>query len=136
MEKLALMIGVSIFGVLGTVHLLYTFFSQKFAPYDASVKEAMLSTSPRLTKETTMWDAWVGFNASHSLGAILLPAIYIPLVIQHFSVIKDSIWLSVLPVFIGLAYLLLAKRYWFKVPFIGILISQLCFVVAAYLLIS
>jgi dienelactone hydrolase len=39
----------------------------------------MNSTSPVLRKETTIWRAWVGFNASHSLGTIILSAIYIPL---------------------------------------------------------
>ena len=41
----------------------------------------MKQTSPVLTKDTTVWDAWVGFNASHSIGAMLVAAFYIPLAV-------------------------------------------------------
>jgi len=134
MEQILLIVGASIFGVLGAVHLLYTFFTNKFDAHDASVTEAMKGTSPTLTKETSMWRAWIGFNASHSLGAMLVAAIYIPLTVSYFPVIQASIWFSVLPVFIGLSYLTLAKKYWFKIPFTGVLIATLCFSGAAVLI--
>jgi hypothetical protein len=133
MDQILLIIGVSIFGVLGTIHLVYTFFTIKFSPYDQSVAEAMKATSPRLTKETTMWRAWIGFNASHSLGAMLLAAVYIPLSTNHFTIIQNSLWFSLLPVMVGIAYLILAKKYWFKIPFLGILISLICFIGSAWL---
>jgi hypothetical protein len=131
MEQILIIIGASIFGVLGTAHLFYTFFTNKFEAYDSSVTEAMKETSPILTKETTVWSAWIGFNASHSLGAMLVAGFYIPLTMFYFSVIQQSLWFSVLPVMIGLSYLILAKQYWFKIPFIGILISTICFTGAA-----
>ena len=134
MEQTLLIIGASIFGMLGSMHLIYTFFSDKFNAYDPSVTAAMKETSLILTKETTIWNAWVGFNASHSLGAILVSAIYIPLTVSHFYVIQQSIWFSTLPVFIGLSYLILAKKYWFKIPFIGVLTSTFCFIGAAILI--
>jgi len=134
MEKALFIIGASIFGLLGLVHLVYTFFSQKFYPFNADVKAAMLNTSPKITKETSMWQAWVGFNASHSLGALLFAAIYIPLCIDHFDIVSGTIWFSVLPLVVGVSYLLLAKRYWFKVPLAGILISSVCFGLAALLI--
>ena len=65
-EQVLLIAGASIFGVLGTLHLIFTFFTNKFDAYDSSVTEAMKNTSPVLTKDTTVWDAWIGFNASHS----------------------------------------------------------------------
>jgi len=134
MEQVLIVIGASIFGILGIVHLYYTFFTNKFAAYDPDVTKAMMSASPILTKETTVWDAWVGFNASHSLGAISLAAVYIPLVTNHLNVIKESIWFTFLPVVVGLSYMALAKRYWFKIPFVGISISTVCFLIAAILI--
>ena len=127
MAKGFFIFGSSIFGILGTLHLLYTFFTNKFDAIDQSVKDAMKSTSPVLTRETTMWNAWVGFNASHSLGAMLIAGVYIPLALFHFEVIQSSIWFSYLPVVVGLSYLVLAKKYWFRIPFTGILIATLCF---------
>jgi hypothetical protein len=133
MAQILLIIGASVFGILGAAHLSYTFFTNKFEAYDSSVTEAMKGTSPILTKETSVWNAWVGFNASHSLGAMLVAAVYIPLTICYFHVIQQSIWFSWLPVIIGLSYLTLAKKYWFKIPFFGVLVSTICFVGAAVL---
>jgi hypothetical protein len=133
MEQVLMIIGASIIGVLGAIHLVYTFFTDKFNPYDTSVISAMDSTSPKLTKETTMWRAWVGFNASHSLGAMLLAATYIPLAGNHFERIENSIWFSVLPVAVGISYLTLAKKYWFKIPCVGVLVSLICFLISAWL---
>ena len=133
-EQILLIIGAAIFGILGTAHLLFTFFTNKFNAFDKSVTEAMKSTSPVLTKETTMWHAWIGFNASHSLGAMLVAAFYIPLVVTNMAFIRESMWFSILPVFIGVTYLVLAKKYWFKIPFIGIFISTICFTGAAILI--
>jgi hypothetical protein len=134
MAQVLLIIGASIFGTLGIIHLLYTFFTNKFEAYDAAVTEAMKGTSPILTKETTVWDAWVGFNASHSLGAILVAAVYIPLATSYIEIIEQSAWFSILPVITALSYLALAKKYWFKIPFIGVLISTVCFTGAAVLI--
>lgn len=134
MSQALLIIGASIFGVLGTVHLIYTFFTHKFDAHDSSVTTAMKNTSPRLTKETSMWNAWVGFNASHSLGAMLVAGFYLPLTLFHFDVIQQSSWFTYLPVLIGLSYLILAKTYWFKIPFIGVSLSTVCFIAAALLI--
>jgi len=134
MEQILIVIGAAIFGLLGTIHLIYTFFTNKFDAFDPSVTKAMKSTSPILTKDTTVWNAWVGFNASHSLGAMLFAGIYIPLALSYFSVIQQSTWFSTLPVIVGLSYLALAKKYWFKIPFTGILISTICFIIAAILI--
>jgi len=134
MEQVLIVVGASIFGLLGTLHLVFTFFSNKFEAFDQSVSQAMRNTSPVLTKETTIWKAWIGFNASHSLGAILFAAIYIPLAVWHSDLLQQSLWFSVLPVAVGIAYLILAGKYWFKVPFTGILVSTICFTAAAILI--
>lgn len=133
-EQVLLVVGASIFGLLGAVHLLFTLFTDKFEAFDPSVTEAMKGTSPNLTKDTSVWDAWVGFNASHSLGAMLIAAFYVPLAIWHMEAIAGSLWFSLLPVVAGLSYLALAWRYWFRIPFVGILLSTLCFAGAAILI--
>ena len=134
MAQTLIILGAAIFGILGTLHLLYTFFTPKFDASDPAVKEAMKATSLILTKDTTMWKAWIGFNASHSLGAMLIAAFYIPLAARHFDLIQEDHWFSLLPVVLGLSYLLLARKYWFKIPFTGILISTVCFIGAAVMI--
>ncbi len=62
--------------MLGSAHLLYTFVGPKLLPRNSDLQSAMKSSSLVITKETTMWRAWIGFNASHSMGAILFGLIY------------------------------------------------------------
>ncbi|MFT5592780.1 MAG: hypothetical protein ACI8SR_001142 [Oceanicoccus sp.] len=134
MGQILIIAGASILGILGAIHLFLTFFTSKFDAYDASVTSAMKGTSLVLTKDTSIWKAWVGFNASHSLGCMMLAGLYIPLSWSHYEIIQQSIWFSILPALIAMFYLILAKAYWFKVPLIGIFISTICFVSAAVII--
>jgi hypothetical protein len=129
--KLLWMAGAAIFLILGTIHLLYTFFTGKFDARNKEVMTGMKNSSPVLTKETTMWKAWVGFNASHSAGAIFFGLINILLAFQYFPLIHDSVSLHLLNIITSVFYLWLGKKYWFKIPFTGILISTGCFIAAA-----
>jgi hypothetical protein len=128
--KLLWLTGAAIFLALGTLHLLYTFFTNKFNARNKDVTDVMKNTSPVLTRDTTMWKAWIGFNASHSAGAIFFGLINIVLAFQYFAIIQDSPALHFLNIITALFYLWLGKKYWFKVPFTGILISSLCFITA------
>jgi len=133
MAQILLIVGSLIFGLLGLIHLIYTFLSNKFDPYNIDVKLAMEGTSPVLSKETSIWRAWVGFNASHSYGAILIALFFVPLSVFHNEMIQNSLWFSILPAAIGICYLVLATKYWFKIPVIGISLATLCFFGAAVL---
>jgi hypothetical protein len=66
--------------------------------------------------------------------ALGVAAVYIPLATSYFEIIEQSAWFSILPVITALSYLALAKKYWFKIPFIGVLISTVCFTGAAVLI--
>jgi hypothetical protein len=123
--------GALIIGLLGGVHLAYTFFTGKFLPRDSALVDAMKATSPVLTRQTTMWKAWIGFNASHSLGAILFAAVYVLLAARHMEILAQSKALVLVGVATCLGYLWLAQAYWFRVPFTGIAISTACFIAAA-----
>jgi hypothetical protein len=131
LEQILLIVGAAIFGLLGTAHLGYTFFTDKFHTRDSAVGEAMKNTSPVLTGRTTVWRAWIGFNASHSLGAMTFAVFYLMLATQHMAVIRSAPGFAWLATINGLAYLALAKAYWFRTPFIGILIATICFLAAA-----
>ena len=65
-----------VIAALGIAHLVYTFRGPKLAPRDPALTEAMKADSPGISDETTMWKAWVGFNASHSMGAILFGLVF------------------------------------------------------------
>ncbi|MDB5935912.1 MAG: hypothetical protein JWQ01_3256 [Massilia sp.] len=90
----------------------------------------MRDVSPVISRKTTMWKAWVGFNASHSFGAILYGAIYGYLSLLHSAFLFGSIFLLGLGLLLLCGYVVLAKRYWFSTPFRGILLAVTLYVLA------
>jgi hypothetical protein len=133
-EKILIAIGSLILLVLGSLHLRMTFFSNRFQPRNSQVEDDMKKTSPRLTSMTTMWNAWIGFNASHSLGAIYFAVVNLILTISFFNIYRESLVLNVFNTAVLLFYLFLARRYWFKIPLLGIFISSICFILAEILM--
>jgi hypothetical protein len=90
----------------------------------------MEEVSPVITRETTMWKAWVGFNASHSYGAILFGSVYGYLSLVHGAFLFQSTFLLSLGLLLLGGYAFLGKRYWFSVPFRGILLATVLYVIA------
>jgi hypothetical protein len=133
LPKIFWLLGSCIYLVLGALHLFYTFFTTKFDPRNKDVIEEMKNTSPRLTNETTLWKTWIGFNASHSTGAIFFGSINAILAIEYFPVIENSFLISLLTICTSGFYLWLGKKYWFSIPFTGILIATCCFIAAPVL---
>lgn len=120
-------LGSVIIFILGTIHLLYTFFTNKFSSKNENLISEMKTSYPILTKETTIWKAWIGFNASHSSGAIFIGIINFYLSVSYFTWLQtDHFYLIFNILTIGF-YLWLAKKYWFKIPFIGVSITFICF---------
>ncbi|HEY4367554.1 MAG TPA: hypothetical protein VGN07_10025 [Steroidobacteraceae bacterium] len=129
-----LILGGSIFAVLGLLHALYTFTDigkpRRIVPDDPAVIAAMAASKVRLARGgTTMWKAWVGFNFSHSLGALIFAfaCIMLGLLLQTHALPKSAL---LLPVAIGIIYFVLAVNYWFSIPTIGIAAATLCFIVS------
>jgi hypothetical protein len=106
--------------------------SNFYLVYTGVVKNKSLSKpEPRWILSEKRRAAWKGLNASHSLCVMLLPAVHIPITINHMNIIQQSLWLTLLSILVGATYMFLAKRYWFKIPLTGIMISTLCFISAA-----
>lgn len=114
--------------MLGLVHLVYTFWGSRLRPRDPALQTAMTQVHLGITRETTMWRAWVGFNASHSMGAILFGLIYAFLALCHTELLFGSAYLLVVGFVMLAGFLVLARVYWFSVPFTGISISMICYV--------
>ena len=126
--RLLLSAGSVIIGTLGLIHLVYTLRTNKFEPRDEQLGEQLRQVAPVLTSETTMWKAWVGFNASHSLGALLFAAFYGYLALFELEFLLSSVFLVAVSLAALGSYLVLARAYWFRVPFFGIALSTALFV--------
>jgi hypothetical protein len=101
----------------GSVHLVYTFFTDQLTPVEGQMETAMKRVVPRISSGTTMWKAWVGFNVSHSMGLMLFGLIYGYLTVYQWEVLRRSYFLSGLGLLVLVGYVVLARAFWFKDPF-------------------
>lgn len=120
----------AIYGLLGALHALYTFLDmrdpRRIVPDDPAVITSMQASKIRLTRgESTMWQGWVGFNLSHSLGALLFAAacFIVAACLRRFAF---SPWVLLALACVSALYLLLAAQYWFRIPIVGTAIATAC----------
>lgn len=131
------LLGALPFLVLGLAHARYTPVrieeENGLSPRDPAVARAMAGTTPRLTARTDLWRAWVGFNYSHSLGAVLFGLFVVLIGRSESSFHAEAALALPLALVVSVAYLVLGIKYWFRTPIIGIAFSTTCFALA-YLL--
>ncbi len=126
--------GSTIYILLAGMHLLYTFFTNKFSVRDADTEEKMKRAYPVLTNKTTMWKAWIGFNGSHSVGGIFFGTINLIFATSYFQLLENSIGLLLLTCATSFFYLFLGFKYWFVIPRTGILVASVCFGITTFLI--
>ncbi|MFM0164943.1 LIC_13387 family protein [Paraburkholderia sediminicola] len=126
--RILMVLSASMMFALGVAHLVYTFWGPKLTPRDPALQISMSQISPVITKQTTMWRAWVGFNVSHSMGAILFGLVFGFLALAHDQLLFRSPFLLVVGLAMLGGYAVLGKVYWFSAPFTGICISLACYV--------
>lgn len=122
--------GSIIIAMLGGLHLYYTFFTNKFSSRNEKVVEEMRTSFPNLTKKTTMWKSWIGFNGSHSSGAIFIGIINFYLASQYFTVLQSDHFFFLFNILTIAFYVFLAKKYWFNIPLTGIVMVLVCFTIS------
>ena len=88
--------------------MLFTHSRPKIHARDDGLNEAM--------KRKSLECAGSGFNASHSLGAILFGLVFIILALENYVYLKSSVALNTLLVAGPLIFAALAFKYWFSVP--------------------
>jgi hypothetical protein len=113
--------------LLGVIHLVYTFSGPKLQPRDPELTARMQSVPPVISRETTMWRAWVGFNASHSFCLIFFGALYGYLSLRHSDFLFGSSYILVLGFLLLIGYVVLAVLYWFRAPVIGVSLATVLY---------
>jgi hypothetical protein len=127
-----LILGGGVFGVLGALHVIYTLLDlrnpRRLVPADPSVAQAMANSAVRLSGGSMdMWRAWIGFNFTHSIGVLLFAALAI-----WAGARINRLPAGIMPALtlIGCVYLVVAVRYFYRSPAIGIAIGTGCFAAA------
>jgi hypothetical protein len=120
------------FVVLGLIHVFVTPRSpgekKPLSPSDASLRDAMTRDTLMISRRMSFWSAWVGFNLSHSLGAVLFGSAVLLIGRSAASFAQQAPLFIPFAVVVSAIYLVLAVRYWFRSPLIGIMLSCACFV--------
>jgi len=137
MAQILLAIGGTIILVLGTLHGVLTLRDvakpRAFTPTDDAVRIAMQGTRLAFNPRANFWQAWLGFNLSHSLGIVLFGGGLLLLAWHHFPVFSASPLLQGVSVAVAAAYLAIALRFWFWGPALGAGLSLLCILAAVVL---
>ena len=133
--RLLFQLGTLLFMALGVAHV--TLMARDRArprhlvPVDDHVQEVMNRTALRLSHQTTMWKAWLGFNLSHGLGLMFFGLASFLIAAHDFELILKLRPLLLVVIITAVIYLLLAIRFWFRGPVVGSAIGLVFFVASA-----
>jgi hypothetical protein len=132
LSRYLFLLGALPFVLLGIAHALATPLTpdetKGLSPRDPAYRQGMSEQTLLLTRRTNLWLTWVGFNLSHSLGAVLFGVVVL-LIGRSAEAFRAGA-----PAFVPLAvvvsgiYLAIGLRYWFRTPIAGIVVSNVCFV--------
>ena len=128
LPSLLVVTSAALVAVFGSLHLFYTFRGRLLLPRDDALLESMKRVSPVITRETTMWRAWIGFNATHSMSLILFGLIYSYLALAAPALLFGSVFLRILGLATLVAFVVLARRYFFSVPFKGVVVATALYI--------
>jgi hypothetical protein len=119
--------------MLGIIHLVYTFSGTQLTPRDPALQVSMSVTTPVITKDTTMWRCWVGFNATHSMALILFGLVFGYLALAQARLLFESWFLLATGMATLVALVVLCRMYFFTVPLLGVGIASICYVIGVAL---
>lgn len=120
---------------LGGMHLYFTVKDNRhptfIVPRSIKLIRDMQAEPLRVTSETDMWRAWIGFNISHSIAVLLvgIGTLYLVWVYPQW-VVSDILMLWASPV-LAWVFVILSRCFWFSKPFQGTLVSAVLLTAAA-----
>ena len=125
------LVGALPFLSLGAAHALATPLAPNdrkgLTPRDPALAGAMATSTVLLTRRTDMWLAWVGFNFSHSLGAITFGLFVLVIGRSPASFTGQAALCVPLATAVAAIYVVIGMRYWFRTPIAGCMLSLVCF---------
>ncbi len=128
--KLLMLVSAGIIFLLGAMHLLYTFTGNLLTPRDPALQISMAQISPVITRQTTMWRAWIGFNATHSMALLLFGVIFGYLAMARADILFNSPFLLAVGLLTLAAFALLSKLNFFRAPLAGVSVALICYLAA------
>jgi hypothetical protein len=134
--RVCMLLSAGVVLMLGIIHLAHTFSGTKLTPRDPALQVSMSLTSPVITKETTMWRCWVGFNATHSMALILFGLVFGYLALAQARLLFASWFLLATGMATLIALVVLCRMYFFTAPLLGVGIAWIFYVISVALAIG
>ena len=119
--------GSIILAGMGLLHLRGTFFTKSLYPENEKLVGDMKASTLRLTKKQTMWNAWLGFNATHGLGAIFTGVANFYFALNYFELLQADHFFFVFTLLTSGFYVWVAKTYWFNRVLVLLVVAFICF---------
>ena len=119
--------------VAGTLHLHGTYFGPDLRPRDPELEESMRRVALNVSSRTTMWNAWIAFNAILSFGLMLFGLLYGYLAMFRFAVLQTSPFLLSLGLVFLAGLVVIWKRYTYHLPVVVFTVALLLYGVGAAL---
>jgi hypothetical protein len=120
----------------GTLHLYGTFFGPDLRPRDPTLVARMKEVSLNVSSHTTMWKAWIGFNAIMSLGLMLFGLVYGYLAVFRLTLLEQSPFLLLLGLIFVAALVVVWKHYTYYLPVLIFAVALVLFGVGAALAVT
>jgi hypothetical protein len=120
----------------GTLHLHGTFFGPDLRPRDPELEARMKDVPLNVSSQTTMWKAWIGFNAILSLGLMLFGLLYGYLAAFRFAVLQQSPFLLLVGLVFLASLVVIWKRYTYYLPAVVFAVSLVLYGVGAAIAVS
>ena len=137
LSRYLFLLGALPFVLLGIAHALATPLtpdeSKGLSPRDPEYRRSMAEQTVLLTRRTNLWLAWVGFNLSHSLGAVALGLAVVLVGRTPETFAANGPAFLPFAIVVSGAYLAIGLRCWFRTPIAGIVVSSACFVLSGAL---
>jgi fatty acid desaturase len=129
MAQILLTLAGAIILLMGTAHLVLTLRDvwkpTSFTPTEDAVRLAMQGARLRFNRRINLWESWLGFHISHSIGVMMFGAALLFVAQAHFDAFLQSLAGQAAAVLIAVAYLVVAIRFWFWGPVLGISVALL-----------
>lgn len=109
-----------VIGVLGLAHVWVTLRGNALQPRDPALAALWAQSYLHITRANPIDRVWLGFNHSHSLGALLFCLVWGWLALAQSQLLFGSAFLLGLGAAVLLVYNLLARAYWFHIPQRGV----------------
>ncbi|WP_160712575.1 LIC_13387 family protein [Chitinophaga solisilvae] len=126
--------GAAIISLMGLLHLKATLTTNKLSPRNEKLEADMKHDTLLLTDKLNMWKSWIGFNATHSIGAVFTGIVNFYLAVKYPSLLQSDPFIPLLTILIIGGYVWIAAKYWFHVVLTLLFIAWICFLAAWLLL--